>query len=78
MYTHVYIIHVCVYIEDRYTTQTILKPSRRFYKWLAGPIWYTTFTPARFKTQSCSLLDRPGPVLNAVATEPLPVPNVLP
>ena len=47
--------HVHVYVEDRYTTQTVLKPSGQFYKQLAGfktagPIWYTTFTPARFKT----------------------------
>ena len=45
--------HQCVCVEDRYTTQTILKPSRRFYKWLAsfknGLIWFA-FTPARFKT----------------------------
>ena len=25
-----------IYVEDRYTTQTVLKPSGRFYKWLAG------------------------------------------
>ena len=25
-----------VYVEDQYTTQTVLKPSGRFYKWLAG------------------------------------------
>ena len=25
-----------MYVEDRYTTQTVLKPSRQFYKWLAG------------------------------------------
>ena len=27
---------VCIYVEDRYTTQTVLKPSGRFYKQLAG------------------------------------------
>ena len=25
-----------IYVEDRYTTQTVLKPSGRFYKRLAG------------------------------------------
>ena len=29
-------LHVHVYVEDRYTTQTVFKPSGRFYKQLAG------------------------------------------
>ena len=50
-------------VEDRYTTQTVLKPPGWFYKWLAsfktgwpalkqaGPIWNPTFTLDRFKTE---------------------------
>ena len=77
-------IWACYYVEDQYTTQTILKPSRQFYKRLVGfktgwpNLMHCSPQPTLKPTnaQSCSLLNRPGPALDAVATEPVPVPNV--
>ena len=65
MQIHNKVITVTVYVEDRYTTQAVLKPSERFYKGLAGfkTGWPDSFTPAVLKptnAQSCSLLDRPA------------------